>query len=116
MCWSAWGGGKTKYSLKKMLGLAFNGITSMSIKPMQAVFAMGVAAFIVSIAMIAYNVSVYLKGTAVSGWTSSLCSIWLLGGCVLIGIGMLGEYIGKTYLETKNRPMYFIKERINLDE
>lgn len=110
------GGGKTRYSLRKMLGLAVNGITSMSIRPLQAVFLMGIVAFIISIFMIIYNVSVYLKGITVPGWTSSLCSVWLLGGCNLIGTGLLGEYVGKTYLEAKHRPMYFIKERIHPDE
>lgn len=110
------GGGKTRYSLHKMLRLAFNGITSMSIRPMQAVFAMGVIAFGISMIMIIYNISVYIKGITVPGWTSSLCSVWFLGGCNLIGTGMLGEYVGKTYLETKRRPMYFIKERIHPDE
>lgn len=108
--------GKTKYSISKMLTLAVNGITSLSIKPIHLVFGMGMVALAVSAGMIIYDISIYIRGIAVPGWTSQLCSIWLLGGLILISIGIVGEYIGKTYMESKRRPLWFIREVLNLDE
>lgn len=108
--------GKTKYSISKMLTLAVNGITSLSIKPIHLVFGMGLIALLVSAGMIVYNISIYLNGIAVPGWTSQLCSTWLLGGLILISIGIVGEYVGKTYMEAKRRPLWFIREAININE
>ena len=107
--------GKTSYSLGKMLTLAFSGITSFSIRPIHAVFGMGIITTIIGIAMIIYNIWVYIQGATVPGWTSILCSLWFLGGVMLISQGIIGEYVGKTYMETKQRPLYFVKEKINID-
>lgn len=109
-------GGVSKYSFGKMVSLALNGITSLSIRPVHLIFEIGVMTLIASVVMIIYNIIIYYKGIAVPGWTSILCSIWFLGGLVLMGLGVVGEYIGKTYLETKHRPLFFVKERVNLDE
>ena len=107
--------GKTKYSFGKMLSLAFNGITSLSIRPVHLVFNMGVITTLISVVMIIYNLVVYIQGLTVPGWTSILCSLWFLGGLMLISQGIIGEYIGKTYMETKRRPLYYIKDKINID-
>ena len=108
--------GRSKYSIKKMLNLAFNGITSFSIKPMHMIFCCGMATMLTSVVMIIYNVVVWYKGTAEPGWASILCSIWFLGGMNFTFLGVIGEYIGKAYMEIKHRPLYFVKERFNLDE
>lgn len=108
--------GKSKYSMWKMITLALNGITSLSIRPMHLVFYLGVTALLISTGMIIYNIYIYSQGIAVQGWASLLCSIWFLGGLTLASIGIIGEYIGKTYMETKQRPLYFIKEKVNLNE
>lgn len=104
--------GKSKYNLKKMLSLALNGITSFSIKPLRMISLIGMGTFVISLFMILYFVIYYLKGITVSGWSSILCSIWLLGGLILLSLGITGEYIGKMYSETKHRPRFIVEERI----
>ncbi len=102
--------GESKYPLKKMLALAFEGITSLSIKPIRLVTVLGFIVLAVSFAMIIYTFISYFTNNAVHGWSSTLCSIWVLGGLQLFSIGIVGEYVGKIYLETKSRPKYFISD------
>ena len=102
--------GASKYTLSKMLGLALNGITSFSIKPLYSIVYMGVLFLLISFGIGIYVLHALIVGTAVPGWSSLILSIWLVGGFVLIGIGTVGVYIGKIYSEVKGRPLYNIKE------
>lgn len=102
--------GESKYPLKKMLAFAFEGITSFSVKPIRFITTLGAVVFIVSIIMFIYSLVSYIAGAVVSGWSSLIISIWALGGLQLLSIGVIGEYIGKIYLETKGRPKYIIQE------
>lgn len=104
--------GESKYPLKKMLALAWEGITSLSIQPIRMITGLGAIIFIISFIMIIYSIISLIAGTAVSGWASTLCSIWALGGLQLLAIGIIGEYIGKIYLETKRRPRFIVEEFI----
>ena len=101
--------GESKYPLKKMLSFAMDGITSFSIKPIRMITMLGVLAFIASIVMAVYTVVGFFMGTTVSGWASIIISIWGFGGLILIALGMIGEYIGKIYMETKARPRYLVE-------
>lgn len=101
--------GESKYPLKKMLGFAFDGITSFSIKPIRMIMGVGLIIFIASLVMLIYSLVVYVMGHADTGWPSMIMSIWLLGGLQLLAIGIIGEYVGKAYMETKNRPKYMIE-------
>lgn len=101
--------GKSKYPLRKMISFAIEGITSLSIKPMRFVTGMGIFVFLVSIAMMIYAFVSYFTGRVVAGWTSILISVWAIGGMVLLGLGIVGSYIGKIYLETKKRPRYIVE-------
>ncbi|WP_418484984.1 glycosyltransferase family 2 protein [Eshraghiella crossota] len=105
--------GKSKYPLRKMMSFAIEGITSLSIKPMRFVTGMGIFVFLVSIAMMIYAFVSYFTGRVVAGWTSILISVWAIGGMVLLGLGIVGSYIGKIYLETKKRPRYIVEKYIN---
>lgn len=107
--------GESKYPLKKMLALAWQGITSFSVKPIKFVLTLGITISIVSILVLLYSLIVKLIGNAVSGWTFIVCSIWLLGGLQMLSIGLIGEYIGKIYMEVKKRPKFII-EKIILSE
>lgn len=102
--------GKSKYPLKKMLSFAMDGITSFSVKPITMVATIGLIIIILSIAFIIYSIVMYFMGKTVSGWSSLLCSIWFLGGVQLFSIGIIGEYVGKTYIEVKKRPRYNVSE------
>lgn len=102
--------GESKYPLKKMLALAWEGITSLSIQPIRFITALGAIVFAVSFIMILYSLISYFIGVAVSGWASTLCSIWAIGGLQLLAMGIIGEYIGKIYLETKSRPRFIVEE------
>ena len=102
--------GKTKYPLKKMLALAWEGITSLSIQPIRMITGLGTIVFAISIIMIIYSLVSYFMGFAVSGWASILCSIWAIGGLQILAIGIIGEYIGKIYLEVKRRPRFIVEE------
>lgn len=101
--------GKSKYPLKKMVAFAFDGITSFSIKPIRFITASGVLMFIVSIALLIYSVIRWAIGASVLGWASLICSIWAIGGLIMLSLGVIGEYIGKTYIETKERPSYILE-------
>lgn len=102
--------GESKYPLKKMLALAFDGITSFSVKPIRLISGLGVIIAILSVIGLLYALISKLVGMAVSGWTAIVASIWLLGGIQLLCLGVCGEYIGKIYSEVKARPKYFIDE------
>ena len=104
--------GESKYTMSKMLSLAWEGITSFSVKPIKIVTACGIICFAVSIIMLIYFLIRLIAGQTVQGWASLAVSIWALGGLQLLAIGIVGEYIGKIYLEVKNRPRYFIEEYI----
>ena len=104
--------GESHYPLRKMLELAFNGITSLSIKPIRLITGIGFFFAFFSFVGIIWSVLVRLSGRAIDGWASTICIVCLVGGLQLISMGVLGEYIGKTYLETKNRPRYIISERL----
>ena len=103
--------GKTKYPLSKMLRLAFNGITGFSVRPIRYITGMGVIVSLVSIAGIIWSVVRALMGLTVPGWASTTAIICFLGGIQLLSLGVIGEYIGNIYLETKNRPKYIIEEK-----
>lgn len=105
--------GKTKYSLIKMLALAWNGITSFSIIPLRIVTIVGAFIFIMSAIMGIYVLSQKFYGEVIQGWTSIILPIYFLGGIQLLSIGILGEYLAKIYIETKNRPRYIKEEEIS---
>ncbi len=103
--------GKSHYSLGKMLGLAFDGITSLSIRPMRIISVLGLFIFFVSLLGILWILIGAINGNTVAGWASMTIILCLLGGVQILCIGVIGEYIGKVYLETKRRPRYIISER-----
>ncbi len=102
--------GTSKYPFKKMLAFAVDGITSFSVKPIRMVFSLGVIIFLISIAVLIYSFIRWLLGETVQGWTTTVISIWALGGLQLLSLGVVGEYIGKIYKEVKARPKFIIEE------
>ena len=102
--------GESKYPLKKMLAFAMEGITSLSTKPLKMITGLGFFIFLVSIAMLIYSVIRWAMGETIIGWASVICSVWAIGGLILLSLGVIGEYIGKIYLETKARPRFLIRE------
>ncbi|MEH7334134.1 glycosyltransferase family 2 protein [Neobacillus drentensis] len=100
--------GETKYPLKKMLAFAFDGITSFSISPIRFVLMIGFVSFFMSLVFGGYFLTLKFLGNTETGWTSLITSIWLIGGLQLIAIGLIGEYVGKIYKETKQRPKYIV--------
>lgn len=103
--------GESHYPLSKMLSLAFDGITSLSIKPLSLITCLGLVVSVASFIGVLYAVISYLRGDAVSGWASMICIMCALGGIQLVSLGVIGQYIGKIYMETKHRPRYIISER-----
>lgn len=103
--------GKSHYPLKKMLALAFDGITSLSVKPLQMIAGAGVFVALLSLIGIIWSVVVALTGHSVAGWASMVCILCFMCGVQMICLGVLGEYIGKIYLEVKGRPRYIISDR-----
>ncbi|MDY4686283.1 MAG: glycosyltransferase, partial [Sodaliphilus sp.] len=93
----------------KMLSFAVDGITSFSIRPVRLVLTMGIVFVFIAIIILAYVLYSKFSGHAVSGWSSMILSMWFIGGCILIGLGIVGEYIGKIYIEVKGRPRYHIE-------
>lgn len=102
--------GESKYPLKKMVSFAMEGITSLSVKPIRFITGLGFLIFLVSIAMQIYSVVRWAMGETIIGWASVICSVWAIGGLILLSLGVIGEYIGKIYLETKGRPRFLIRE------
>ncbi len=107
--------GKSGYPLRKMLNFAIDGITSFSVKPVRMVFMMGVLFLLIALIMLIYVLTAVALGRSVSGWPSLILSVWLVGAFVLIGLGIIGEYVGKIYIEVKNRPRYNIDTTVGLD-
>ena len=103
--------GKSHYPFRKMLALAFNGITSLSVKPITLITSFGIGFSLLGVLLMIWAVVEAALGNTVAGWASTVCIICLLGGIQLISLGILGQYIGKTYLETKRRPRYIISAR-----
>ena len=102
--------GESKYPLKKMLSFAMEGITSLSTKPIRYITGLGFLVFLVSIIMLIYSIVRWAMGETILGWASLICSVWAIGGLILLSLGVIGEYIGKIYLETKGRPRFLIRE------
>ena len=105
--------GKTKYTFSKMLGLAFDGITSFSIRPVRFIAWLGIICAVLSVIGLIYALVSYFAGLTVPGWTAIVCSIFLIGGIQLLALGVIGEYIGKIFTEVKGRPRYIIEEILN---
>ena len=103
--------GESHYPLRKMIALAFNGITSLSVKPISMISTFGIGFSVIGLILMIWAIVQACLGNTVAGWTSTICIICLLGGIQLISLGVLGQYIGKTYLETKQRPRYIISAR-----
>ncbi len=104
--------GESKYPLRKMLALAFNGISSFSIKPISIITGLGALIIFLSICAAVYALISYFHQNVVPGWTSLILSIWFLGGVQLLCIGLIGQYVGKVYIEVKKRPRYNIEKII----
>ena len=104
--------GESKYPLKKMLGLAWDGVTSLSMKPIRMITSLGAIVFCISLIMLIYSFIMWIIGNTVSGWSSLIVSIWALGGLQLLAIGVVGEYIGKIYMESKHRPRFIVEEQL----
>lgn len=102
--------GESKYPLKKMLAFAFDGITSFSVKPIRLITSLGFLIFAASLLMLLYFLIVWIMGRTVAGWTTVVCSIWMIGGIQLLCLGVIGEYIGKIYGEVKRRPRFIIEQ------
>lgn len=104
--------GTTKYPLRKMLSFAWDGITSFSVAPMHFVLGMGIVTTLVSLFMLLYTAWQYILGATIQGWSSLMVSIWFLGGVQLIGLSVIGEYVGKVFNEVKGRPRYIIQNNL----
>lgn len=102
--------GESKYPLKKMLSFAVDGITSCSVKPIRMITSLGTLVFTVSIVMLIYFLIVWLLGHTVQGWTTIVISLWGIGGLILLSLGIIGEYVGKIYMEVKERPRFIIEK------
>lgn len=108
--------GESKYPLKKMLSFAAEGITSLSVKPIRFITTLGLVVFLVSLFMLIYFFVLWCTGKTVAGWTTTVISVWALGGLQLLAIGVIGEYIGKIYLETKHRPKFLIERDLENED
>lgn len=105
--------GESKYPFKKMLAFAIEGITSLSVKPLKLISRVGIISFALSIIFAIYFIIQHFLGQTISGWSSTIVSIWAIGGLQLLALGIIGEYIGKIFLETKERPRYIIQDFLN---
>ena len=104
--------GESKYPLKKMLNFAWDGITSFSVKPIRMILDLGIIICFISVLVFIYCVIRKFMGCTVAGWTFIACSLWLLGGIQMFSLGIIGEYVGKIYSETKARPRYIIQDNL----
>ena len=102
--------GESKYPLKKLLSFAVDGITSCSVKPIRMITSLGTLVFTISIVMLIYFLIVWLLGHTVQGWTTIVISLWGIGGLILLSLGIIGEYVGKIYMEVKERPRFIIEK------
>ena len=105
--------GESKYPFKKMLAFAIDGITSFSVKPLRLITTIGIVIFVASLAMLVYTFIAWICGHTVTGWTSTIASIWMIGGIQLLSLGVIGEYVGKIYNESKRRPRFIIDRYLN---
>ena len=105
--------GESKYPFNKMMAFAMDGITSCSIVPIRMITSLGVAVFFISIVFLIWGIVQRFRGVTVPGWSSVIVSIWAIGGLILLALGVLGEYIGRIYLETKGRPRFLIDEYLS---
>ena len=104
--------GHSKYTLRKMMNLALDGVTSFSIKPVRFIFFLGLIFILLSLGILIYVAISWFQHKAVAGWTSIILSLWFIGGCILSGLGIIGEYVGKIYLEVKGRPRYNVEKTL----
>ncbi|MDR2547095.1 MAG: glycosyltransferase family 2 protein [Lachnospiraceae bacterium] len=102
--------GESKYPLRKMISFAVEGITSLSVRPLRLITGLGILIILVSIAMSIYSLVRFFMGATIPGWTTLMISVWVIGGLILFALGIVGEYIGKIYMETKQRPRYIVEE------
>ena len=105
--------GESKYPLKKMLSFAFNGVTSFSDKPLTLILYLGFIAILIAIIAVIYSLVQHASGHTIQGWTSLFASIWFIGGVQLVCLGVIGQYVGKTFIETKKRPRYYVESYLN---
>lgn len=105
--------GVSKYPISRLISLAFNGITSFSIRPMHIIMYLGIIFIFVAVCIVIWVLWCKLRGQAIVGWSSLIISIWFCSGCVLTSLGLIGEYVGRTYMEVKQRPRYAIMDEIN---
>jgi glycosyltransferase involved in cell wall biosynthesis len=108
--------GESKYPFRKMLSFAVEGVTSLSTRPIRMITMLGFFIFLISIVMLIYSVVRYFMGATIPGWTTLMVSLWAIGGLILFSLGIVGEYIGKIYMETKRRPRFIIEEYLKEDE
>jgi polyisoprenyl-phosphate glycosyltransferase len=108
--------GESKYPLKKMINFALDGVTSFTVKPIRMITVLGLLVFLVSFLFLAYFFYAFFTNRTVAGWATTVISIWALGGLQLLAIGVVGEYIAKTYIETKARPKYIVDEVIGTND
>ena len=104
-----WFAGESKYPLGKMVNFALEGVTSFSIRPLRLLLYMGILFILISFFILLWVLIRYMGGAVVPGWSSLMLSVWFVGGCILVGLGIVGEYIGKIYIEVKDRPRYNIE-------
>lgn len=107
--------GESKYPFGKMLSFAFNGITSFSVRPLTFIMYLGFAAIMIAFVAVIYSVVRHFQGQTIQGWTSLFVSIWFLGGVQLVCLGVIGQYVGKTFVEAKKRPRYYIERHLSRD-
>ena len=108
--------GESKYPIGKMVNFAIDGITSFSTKPVRMVFGLGIVFLVISLIILIYVIIAFITHKAVPGWASIILSLWFVGACILMGLGVVGEYIGKIYIEVKDRPRYNIEEIVERKE
>ncbi len=108
--------GESKYPLKKMISFAFNGVTSFSDKPLTLILYLGFIAILISFIAVIYSLVQHVSGQTIKGWTSLFASIWFIGGVQLVSLGIIGQYVGKTFIETKKRPRYYIESYLDHKE
>ncbi|HCN56645.1 MAG TPA: glycosyltransferase [Exiguobacterium sp.] len=104
--------GESKYPLRKMLSLAWDGVTSFSVRPIKLLFFLSLFMVLVSVGFVGYTLYRFAEGETMSGWASLMLSIWFIGGIQLFGIGLIGEYVGKIFNEVKRRPSYTVEETL----
>lgn len=108
--------GESKYPFFKMLAFAIDGITSFSIRPLQYILALGLFFILIALCSIVYGLVVWAEGRTLSGWTTIFVSLWFIGGAILVACSIIGEYVGKIYIEVKRRPRFFVERTAGTDK